>query len=381
VNFLALSPQAAYALLASVALLIVMMYWLKRRPVRIRVASTLIWRTLQKTARRSARGRWRWWLSLLLALSTGLSMALALTRPQAPALGGIGQRLVLVLDNSPSMAARGEDRVSRWDHAVERARRMISNAGLASEIMVLDTMGRTDTPEWVSRKTALTQLSGLAPGTYGAGRMPLIPAGEHIEAHLLTDGVARLDLAPHIEVESVFATADNVAITAFDAKPSLQDPTRYQALVQVFNGSVRAKHVRFTLTDEKGIALERDLNLSAGVTLNQSRAANLPLAAARRCIDRGQAGAISHWRRLRRQCVRSFRTGRVAGARRVAGIPTQRDKPGHYALGRVPSARAQRIVARRASATCRAGSDFSARHANGCGTGFGLERGCAGRGQ
>jgi hypothetical protein len=199
-----------------------------------------------------------------------LSMALALTRPQAPALGGIGKRLVLVLDTSPSMAARAEDHISRWDHAVERARRMISSAGLASEVMVLDTMGHTDTPEWLSRESGLAKLRVLAPGTSGVARMPLVPVGEHIEAHLVTDGVAQLEVAPHMAVESVFAPVDNVAITAFDAKPSLQDPTRYQALVQVFNASLRPKQVRLVITGENGSALERELNLSAGVTLNQT---------------------------------------------------------------------------------------------------------------
>jgi hypothetical protein len=269
VNFLALSPQAAYALLASVALLIVLMYWLKPRPRRVRVASNLIWSTLG-SAQRPPLERWHWWLSLLLALATGLSIALALTRPQAPALGGIARRVVLVLDNSPSMAARGEDRISRWEHAMERGRRIIAEAGVAGEVMVLDTLGRTDTPEWVSRETALIKLSRLALGPSGVARMPLVPAGDHIEAHLLTDGVAHLDVPQDIAVDSVFTLADNVAITAFDAKPSLHDPTRYQALVQVFNASARPKQIRFALTGENGFARERDLNLAAGATINQA---------------------------------------------------------------------------------------------------------------
>ena len=100
--------------------------------------------------------------------------------------------------------------------------------------------------------------------------MPLVPAGENIAAHLLTDGVAHLDVSPDMAVESVFAPADNIAITAFDAKSSLHDPTRYQALVQVFNASVRPKQVRLALTGENGFALERDLKLSAGATINQT---------------------------------------------------------------------------------------------------------------
>ena len=268
-KFLAFSPLAAYALLATVALLIVLIYRLKRRPLRIRVASNLIWRTLE-TNHRPAPDRWRWWLSLFLALFTGLSIALALTRPQAPALGGFARRVVLVLDTSPSMAARGEDRISRWDHAVERARRIISSAGLAGEVMVLDTTGHAGTPDWLSRESALVKLRDLAPGTAGVARMPLVPAGDDIEAHLLTDGVAQLQVAPRTAVESVFTPADNVAISAFDARPSLQDPTRYQALVQVFNASVRPKQIQLLITGENGAALERNFNLSTGATLNQT---------------------------------------------------------------------------------------------------------------
>ena len=268
-SFLAVSSAIAYALLAGVALLIVLLYWLKPIPRRVTVASTVIWRALA-TAQPLARDRWRWWLSLLLALATGLSIALALTRPQAPALGGVAQRIVLVLDNSPSMAARGGDGTSRWADALERARGVILSAGLASEFMLLDTVGRAATPEWVSRASALANLNRLTVSALGVARMPPIPAGEKISARLFTDGVADLDVLQDVSVESVFVPVDNVAITAFDARPSLRDPTRYQALVQVFNASVGAKKVRLVLTGENGFTLERELDIGAGMTTNQT---------------------------------------------------------------------------------------------------------------
>ena len=168
------------------------------------------------------------------------------------------------------MAARAEDGKSRWQHAVERARRIIRNAGLASEFMLLDTTGHAATPEWVTPTAALAKLSKLAVSNLGVARMPLIPSGQHIEAILFTDGVANLDAQQDMAVESVFVPADNVAITAFDAKPSLRDPTRYQALVQVFNASTGPKQVRLALTGEHGFALERDLHIHAGATVNQT---------------------------------------------------------------------------------------------------------------
>lgn len=268
-SFLALSPAMAYALLASVTLLIVLMYWLKTRPRRVTVPSNFIWRKLG-AAQRPALERWRWWLSLLLALATGLSIALALTRPQAPAMGGVAQRVVLVLDNSFSMGARAGDGKSRWLHAIERARGVILSAGLASEFMVLDTLGHADTPEWVTRTAALANLSKLALSATGVARMPLLPSGDHILAILFTDGIAHLDATADVVVESVFAPADNVGITAFDAKPLLRDPMRYQALVQVFNASAGPKQVRLALTGENGFLFERDLNIPAGATLNQA---------------------------------------------------------------------------------------------------------------
>ena len=268
-NFLAVSPAMAYALLAGVTLLIVLLYALKPRPRRVTVASNFIWRKIE-SAQLPAMERWRWWLSLLLALAIGLGIALALTRPQAPAVGGVAQRLVLVLDNSISMAALVGDGKSRWQHAVERARSIVQNAGLASEFMLLDTAGQADTPEWVTPTAALAKLSKLKVGDLGIARMPLIPSGPDIEAILFTDGVAPLDVPQDVAVESVFVPADNVAITAFDAKPSLRDPTRYQALVQIFNASIREKKVRLALTGENGFTLERDVDIPAGATVNQT---------------------------------------------------------------------------------------------------------------
>jgi hypothetical protein len=269
VNFLALTPRASYALLACVALVIVLMYWLKPRPLRVKVASNRAWRALARS-RQPVVDRWRWWLSLLLALATGLSIALALTGPQVSALGGIARRVVLVMDDSPSMLARGQDGIRRWDHAVERARRIVSSSGLGGQVMVLDTLGRTDTPEWVAPEAALATLRQLAPGTSGIARMPILPNGEHVQAYLLTDGVARLDVPERMALESVFTPTDNVAITAFDAKPSLRDPMHYQALIQVFNASLSQQRVLLKLTGANQFSIERDLDIPAGSSINQT---------------------------------------------------------------------------------------------------------------
>lgn len=268
-SFLALSTSMALALLASVALLIVFLYLLKSQLRHVTVSSNFIWRKLE-AMRRPATDRWRWWLSLLLALVAGLNIALALTQPQVPAMGGVAERIVLVLDDSASMAARANDGKSRWDHAIERARGVILSASLASEFMVLDTLGHADTPDWVTRTQALTKLAKLSVNISGIAHMPIFPTGEQIVAILFTDGVADLEPGKNVLVESLFAPADNVAITAFDTKAILNEPTRSQALVQVFNASPRPRRIQLALTGKNGYALERTLDLAAGQFSNQT---------------------------------------------------------------------------------------------------------------
>src|SRR3954454_6711884 len=119
------NPVLAYALLAAIAVLIVALHLLKPRSQRHVVSSTLIWARVAKL-RKSADKLWRWWLALALSLAVGLAIALALTRPEVPGTAA-GARMVLVLDNSPSMAARTLDGKTRWLHAVEQARVQIES--------------------------------------------------------------------------------------------------------------------------------------------------------------------------------------------------------------------------------------------------------------
>jgi Ca-activated chloride channel homolog len=269
VSLLAFSLPAALTLLAAVLALIFLLYLLHPRRRRLVVASNLIWRRVAQQ-RKFRREHWRWLFSLLLASVIGLSMALALTRPEIAALGGVARHVVLVLDNAPSMAARTRDGVSRWEKAIARCRDIIENAGVASDFMLLDTMGRAGIPAFRDRVEALAELDRLKPASFGVARMPILPHTEagQTQVHLLTDGVAPLSVPSSAHVEPVFETADNVAITAFEARAEPSDPTRYQALVQVFNASAAKKRVTLELTGAPAFALARDVDVPPGRTMD-----------------------------------------------------------------------------------------------------------------
>jgi hypothetical protein len=66
----------------------------------------------------------------------------------------------------------------------------------------------------------------------------------------------------------VFEPADNVAITAFEARAAPKDPTRVQALVQVFNASQGARRAQLEVSGADGHTVRRDLELPAGQAKN-----------------------------------------------------------------------------------------------------------------
>lgn len=264
-RFLALSPAAAFALLAIVALVIVLLHLLRPPPQRIMVPSALLWARIRRDAKRPDARRL---LLLLLALAAGLSMALALTRPDVPVIAASAERLLLILDNSPSMAARMRDGRSRWQHAVEEAGALLRQSGAPSEVMLLDTVGNLRGFGFVDRDTALAALGRASVASWGIARVPPGPLPAGAQVHLFTDGVAPVEVPQGAIVHRVFEPADNVAVTAFAARPLPQEPTRYEAVVQVLNASPGAQRVRLLITGGAHFSIAQDLDLQAGETVN-----------------------------------------------------------------------------------------------------------------
>ena len=252
--------SSAWLLLAGVAATIWLLHLLKPRAQRHIVASALLWRRVLGVRPRQP-ARWRWWLSLALALGIGLSLALALVRPDALAPGAGRKPLVVVLDNSPSMAARTRDGQTRWQHAVAGARTLLE---ASREAMLLDTMGFARVAGFVDRDVALAELERLPVAAYGTPRLPPGTLARDSALHLFTDGVGLAALPAEASVHSVFEPADNVALTAFEARALLQDPTRYQALAQVHNASPGSKRVRLLIRGGETFSLTQDLDVAAG---------------------------------------------------------------------------------------------------------------------
>lgn len=264
-NALALSPHIAYGLVGAVALLIILLHLLRPRPMRRAVSSTVLWEQVLRQ-RKKYHTPWRWLISLLLCLVVGLALALALGRPEGftPAQS----RLVVLLDNSPSMATTTRDGQSRWLHAVARAREVIESAGV--NVMLVDTMGHAPVSGFVRPSQALDALEHFEVVSYGLARAPMLPESDTFEVHVISDGVANFEIPPGAIVHSVFEPAVNVAITGLQTRPFPTDPLRVEAFVQIYNASTTPERVRLSLRGGNGFALAQQLQMGAGELIDAS---------------------------------------------------------------------------------------------------------------
>jgi Aerotolerance regulator N-terminal len=270
-RFLALTPAASLALLAGVAAAVLLLYLLKPSPRRLTVASTLIWRRVLRERKR-VPDRLRWWVSFLLAGAIALAIALALARPEVAAVSGRAQRVVLVLDNSTTLAASTSDGKARWEHAVERARELVRAGGAGSRYLVADTQRSIASPRYQDAAAALATIARLrvVPGGTPAYPSVVRPGAVDLRAVLVTDGVAALAPPPGVETVSVFQIADNAGITAFDVRALPGDPRRHQAYVEVLNASPGAKRIELQIGGAGGKPLVRTLDLAGGATLGET---------------------------------------------------------------------------------------------------------------
>src|SRR5437870_6520783 len=162
-TFLALTSFEATLLALAVAGAVIALHFLKIYPHRVLVSSVVLWqRVLGEKFSRSLWERLQRIISILLAVTIALLIALSVGRPQIGVVNGKMRRVVIVLDTSPTMNARTSDGSTRWKHATEKARALLAESP-ASEFRIADTSGQTAFPFTPDRAEALEFLDQLAP--------------------------------------------------------------------------------------------------------------------------------------------------------------------------------------------------------------------------
>jgi len=270
------NPSAFWWL--AIALPIAALYLLQRRPRRVPISTRLFWDELLPES--SPR---RWWqrlrdpLSLLLTLLLLLLLTLAMARPQWSGESFKPCWQLVVLDNSASMQALADpsstsNAITRFDLAKRHTVRKIEQLREQDQMSILVTapFPRQIVARTASGRQLRAALADLHP-TDAAGintdaiqlarRMSQEDDLWRTEIHWITDGQPHgssesneaadsIDTMPTIEMNDsqetqttsdadhvneliVGAPAQNLAITQFQARRPLDDPTGFELYVQV----------------------------------------------------------------------------------------------------------------------------------------------------
>ncbi|MEO8156564.1 MAG: BatA domain-containing protein [Betaproteobacteria bacterium] len=249
------------ALVGAIAV-VTLLYWLKPPPRTVVVASSLVWDRVLRESHPSP-DRLRWWLSLLLAALIAV-LVVGSVMPLRSATNGVAiSRLIVVLDNSPTMATRTTDGTTRWDHALTRARALIHSRAADSEIWLTDTMRRIAIPGFRTRDDALAQLQALRVSHGSAPLVSLPNQAADIETVVITDGVSLGPVTPRARLESVFEAVENAGITAFEVRTLPVDPRREFAYVELFNASGVEKRIELAIAGVGNKRVSRLVSVAA----------------------------------------------------------------------------------------------------------------------
>lgn len=257
-TFLALSPLQAALLAALTAGTIVALYFLKLRHRRVFVSSSILWRrVLDERQSHSLWEKLRKIISILVAVTIALLIAISLARPEIESLTGKNERVVIVLDTSPTMNTHTADGRTRWQHAVDRARALLDTGGPTTEFRIVDTSGETASAFTTDRGEARGLIEQMSPRS-AEPQFPRVDGGSQV--FFVSDGVALHDFPPFVRRVSVFEQAENVGITAFEIRSIPSTPLGYEAYLEVQNFGKPAE-VGITISGTGGQRVTRTVRL------------------------------------------------------------------------------------------------------------------------
>ncbi|HEY0583023.1 MAG TPA: BatA and WFA domain-containing protein [Chloroflexota bacterium] len=251
-----LAPVALWFLLALPLIFILYLIQSRYRPQV--VASLLLWRRMARDLEAEASWRRpRWDLLLALQLIVALLVGLALARPAM--LSGGGQRLVVVLDTSASMAARDvapsrfaaarQEVINVVNAAPVDARVSLVTAGLQPRVVVDNGSPATVLAALDGLQTEATagDLSGALRVAAGLAA-PEAANGSHVVA--VTDGALDLDLpgqAVPVSFKLVGGSGQNLAISEVTLRRPIDRADYLAGFARVVNFNADARSTSMTI--------------------------------------------------------------------------------------------------------------------------------------
>jgi von Willebrand factor type A domain/Aerotolerance regulator N-terminal len=274
---------------AVAALPIIGFYILKVRLRRQPVSTFLFWdRVFDEKKPRSWWQQLRHWLSLVLQLALLVFLVGALVDPLWSWQKNQKRKIVLVIDNSASMAVV-ENGETRLDQAKKIAAALVRSLRVDDEMAVITSGGKSTvaiglTSHAGSLLDAINQVAvtdgptALHASVEMAKR--LVPESDQTKIAVLTDGcdpvTVQFQTDNRITMYGFGNAQDNLAITQFQVRRSLLDAIGYQVLIEVTNFGKSSQECRLELDLEGSlvdvIPIELEAGASKTLNLDQSSA-------------------------------------------------------------------------------------------------------------
>jgi hypothetical protein len=264
-RFLALSTMQAALLALLTAGTIIALYFLKLRHRRVFVSSSLLWRrVLDDKQSHSLMEKLRRILSIILATTIALLIAISLARPEIEALTGKNERIVIIMDTSPTMAAVSSNGRSRWDQAMAEAESLLASGGPTTEFRVSDTSGRIASAFTTDRNEIRQFLSKMKP-VAAEPAFPKVDASDSL-VYFISDGVGIPQVPKVVKRISVFEKVKNVGITAFELRARPSVPPVFDAYLEVQNFGGEPAQAEITISGVGGQRVVKSVSLATEET-------------------------------------------------------------------------------------------------------------------
>lgn len=259
------------------ALPIIAAYTLKVRLRRQPVSTMLFWDSIfEEKKPRAWWNQLRHWISLLLQLVILLLLIGALVDPLWSWQAKQRSQLVLVVDNSASMSV-AEQGQSRLAQAKAISRSLIQAMREGDQMAIITAAGRpTVAIGLTDHQPSLLQSVHDTPQTDAPNALRegvalgkrIVGDSSDAQVIVLTDGcdaaIDQLQQDPQVKVYGVGTQQDNLAITQFQVRRSLQDPGGYHVLLEVRNFGKRPKQMDLELTLEGSLVDVVPLEIDPG---------------------------------------------------------------------------------------------------------------------
>ncbi len=275
----------AFAFAASIPVVIVF-YLLKRKRVVKLVSSTLLWQKFLAETQASApfqKLRKNWLLILQIILLTLVVFALA--RPYFATKARPAQLRVVILDASASMQATDET-PSRFEKARAEALKWVDSLAGNDQMVVLQAGANTEVKQSATtQKAALRRALQACVCSDGPTRLvPALKMAESLvrdldpktnpEIHLFSDGaVPELTEFENKALPLIFhrvgKDANNLGITALDARPNPEDARQRAVYASVANFSTNSQQTDVELLLDDRLLETRPITIPAGETSPQ----------------------------------------------------------------------------------------------------------------